>query len=142
MTTTIFYLGIRFSAETERQLHKYRLLNHLIDYKMPKLGFHTTIIHSKTTFKYTISSYLPKNHIGTVGKVIELYGSSVVLPFQPPLLEMMYSIVKSSGATSDYDIYKPHVTIAENCTSMPTINRKWDIPIIVSEIFYKEWETQ
>lgn len=140
MREMIHYLGVRFCGETNRALSEYRLLSGLSQRPMPKLDFHTTIVYSRTPFIFTVGK-MPHNPIGVCNNVAELYGTSIVLPYTSPFLAAIYSIVVSNGATSDYKIYKPHITIAEDCNEeqLSLVNEKQNIPIVVNEIFYKEY---
>lgn len=136
----IHYLGVRFCDETNSALSEYRLLFDLPQQPMPKHGFHTTIVYSKTPFIFTVGK-MPHNLIGICNSAPKLYGTSIVLPYTSPFLASIYSIVVSNGATSDYKIYSPHITIAEDCNNeqLSLVNEKPNIPVVVTEIFYKEY---
>jgi hypothetical protein len=140
MTITIHYLGIRFTKETNRLINKFIAINDIIVDKPPNHGLHTTIIYSRKPFEYKLGS-LPKNPIGNVGFCVDLYNLQLVLPFNSQYLSMINEIVIRSGAISDFPTYKPHITIAENYTrSLNTIKNTFDIPLVLSEIYYREWD--
>ena len=76
-----------------------------------------------------------------MGSSARLYNTSLILPVFSPWLRSWNDIVRSTGATPDYDMmYQPHITIAEGCDDIPTNIVPIDIPVYVSEIFYMEWE--
>jgi len=105
----------------------------------PKLGFHTTVSYSKEPFKYPIRD-LPKHPIGfAAARNIKLFGTSLVLTYSSEYLNIMHNLTMLNGATYDYPKYIPHITIIEDCKSIPLIKEVL-IPIILSEIFYIEWK--
>ncbi len=138
----IYYLGVRFSKETNQLLSESRILSGLSNRKWPKLDFHTTIVYSRKPFTYRIRPLI-KEPVGIVGENVELLGKSLVLTYKNYLestyIYDMYETCVENGAQSDYQIYKPHITIIEDCLEMPNIEKKMHIPIILSEIFYLEW---
>ncbi len=142
----IYYLGVRFTPDTNGLLHEFKLLNGLSEKKMPSLDFHTTIVYSRTPFTFDIRT-LTQDPIGIVGDHLELLGSSLVLPYNTTTTDHpdasylydMYNITIHNGATSDHLTYLPHITIAEDCDSVPKVHRYLNIPVTLSEIFYREY---
>jgi len=136
----IYYLSVRFSQETNMLLSEFRLLNGLSNGVWPKLGFYTTISYSREPFEFTVKE-LQKRPIGFAGAIdnVQLFSTSLVLVYKSPLLDLMHDLTISSGATYDYPKYIPHITIIEDCKSIPPI-KEMSIPIVLSEIFYMEWE--
>jgi hypothetical protein len=138
----IYYLGVRFAKETNEKLRLCREVNNLAgETKLPRLGFHTTITYSREPFVGIVGT-LPKCNIAEVyGYTFFENQKSLVLLLASSWMTHKHLEVKALGATHDYPKYLPHITIAENVTSsdFPRLISYHDIPIIVNEIFYLEW---
>jgi hypothetical protein len=138
----IYYLGVRFSKETNTQLEEWRINNNLAASARPKLGYHTTIIYSRTPFKYTIQDLLPSDHMESPWERndVQLFGTSLVLKLRGAAwLLQQYEKCVLNGATSDYAFYQPHITIAEEISEIPTRMSIRPVQVNITELFYREW---
>lgn len=143
----IFYLGARFTKDSDRALHQLRDHWHLTHTALPKTGFHSTIIYSRAEFQLP-GVGLPMEELFLV-KSAQILRSSIVLPFgyTGHWLTELHRACLRNGATQDYPEYTPHVTIAEFPTPelaqaiLENISNNLDmIPIKVKEIYYAEFE--
>jgi hypothetical protein len=133
----IYYLGARFSKETNSKLTEYRLLNNLSQLEMPSLGFHCTIIHSKTPFKYLLQPFKDARMAFIGG--IHLLGNSIVLSIAGSWAQIQHNTCLSYGATSEYYPYNPHITVAEEAIKIPNIVNSQPFKVEITELFYMEW---
>jgi hypothetical protein len=138
----IYYLGVRFSKETNTQLEEWRITNNLAASVRPKLGYHTTIIYSRMPFKYTIQDPLSSDIMESSCERndVQLFGTSLVLKLRGATwLREQYKNCLLNGATSDYGIYQPHITIAEEISEIPTRMNIRPVQVNITELFYREW---
>jgi hypothetical protein len=111
------YVSVDLSADSKVQLDNY--LNMTLDPmdRVDSTSYHTTIIYSRTPvpdaekFKGT-----PVEGAATAIKW-EVFptkndGKCLVLKLEFPFAEKLNRTLTDMGATSDYDEYKPHITIA------------------------------
>jgi hypothetical protein len=140
----IYYLGVRFSKETNNLLFEFRKRNCLDHYPLPKLGFHCTIVHSKTPFKYLIQSAPLPSATDIIHEnlksLLKLYNTSLALKLDDSWLQDQHKACLHNGAKSDYDLYIPHITIAEDVLEKPIVYFPASMEINITEIFYKEWQ--
>lgn len=138
MSSPGFYIGTRISLGSIKKLKKFgKALN--IPRMPPASEFHTTIVYSKTCIDMK-----PIRH----NKIIdpqtyrwEMFGKKkniLVLCYDSLDLQNRFNYAVSLGATHDYDIYNPHVTIS--------FDYKGDIaklplpkfPIIITEEYHED----
>jgi hypothetical protein len=136
----IYYLGVRFAKHTNNALFEFRKRNNLDHYSLPSLGFHCTIVHSKTSFKYLIQPLASISTIVSAHKSnIRLYETSLALNFYEPWLHDQNTECLFNGAKSDFPSYTSHITLAEGVKDMPSIPVPFPIEINITELFYMEW---
>jgi hypothetical protein len=138
----IYYLGARFSKETNAQLEEWRIASNLAASARPKLGYHTTIIYSRTPFEYTIQDLLLSDYMESPWERndVQLFGTSLVLKLRGAAwLREQYKKCLLNGATSDYAFYQPHITIAEEISEIPTRMSIRPVQVNITELFYREW---
>ncbi len=134
----IYYLGVRFTRETDDRLHAWRAANGLAKRAMPKLGFHSTIAYSHTPFGVAVD-LLPSESIGTA-KTAAVFGTSLVLTYRSPWLTSIHRTTRQAGATWDHARFDPHVTVVEGFDpgDLNLVAHR-PVELFVAEIFYREY---
>lgn len=133
----IYYAGVRFTEETNDLLTAFRITHHIHYYEEPPMGFHSTFMFSRKFVSMNIY-HIPEYPIGIAGESVELFGSSLVLPYNSLWLSAQHLDCRGEGATWDHSEFQPHVTIAEGVEVLTSL-KPCRIPLFVSEIFYSEW---
>lgn len=79
--------------------------------------YHTTVIYSRVPVNVILR---PGVHI-TKPKGFQLFGDCLVLELDAPTLTARHLELMAAGATYDYDVYVPHITLGKGFSSIPNV---------------------
>ena len=112
------YVALQLSKESREILDNFVEMNLGLTERVDPSSFHITIIYSRTPVP-TAENYLDNNSLPVEALVsgYEVFptknaGKCLVLRLVCPYATKLNSELSKQGATSDYDEYKPHLTIA------------------------------
>lgn len=113
------YVALQMSQESQDLLDNFVANNLGLDERVSKNSYHITVIYSRTPVP-SAEQYSGYGN-GQPARVMgyELFptksdGQCLVMRVECPFAELLNKQLTADGATSDYDSYKPHVTIAYN----------------------------
>ena len=115
------YVSMDLTSEYKEMLDNFVHMNLGLEERVDPSTYHITIIYSRTPVPSA------ENYIGTEGAdtatVVgyEVFptktdGKCLVMRVDYPFANLLNKQLTAEGATSDYDTYKPHLTIAYNIT--------------------------
>ncbi len=126
----IYYVGADIAPES-----KWNLFKHFgTEIKRP----HSTLVYSRKWFPYKTARCFPI--VIEPPYYLEILRDSLTLRFKNQRFFERHDELRNLGASSDHEIFKPHITISEGV--------EWDLknipfpkfPIILSNEYYGTWE--
>jgi 2'-5' RNA ligase len=116
------YVSLELSKESKALLDNFVEMNLGLTERVDPSTFHITIIYSRTPVP-SAENYLYNNSLPVEALVsgYEVFptkndGKCLVMRLVCPYATRLNSELSKAGATSDYDEYKPHLTIAYDTT--------------------------
>lgn len=115
------YVSLEMSEESRKLLDHYVEINLGLTERVDPSTFHITVIYSRTPVP-SAENYLHMNNSLPVEAMVTGYevfptkndGHCLVMRVACPYATRLNSQLTKEGATSDYDEYKSHITIAYN----------------------------
>ena len=115
------YVSMDLSDESRALLDNFVEMNLGLTERVDPSTYHITIIYSRTPVPSA------ENHAGSIGGDVakvtgyEVFptkndGKCLVMRLEYPFANLLNKQLTAEGATSDYDSYKPHLTIAYDIT--------------------------
>lgn len=114
------YVALNMSQESMDLLDNFVANNLGLDERVSKNSYHITVIYSRTPVPD--AEKLSRAHTATACPAgYEMFdtkdgGKCLVLRVESAEARSLNNTLNTMGATSDYDSYKPHVTLAYNIT--------------------------
>jgi hypothetical protein len=114
------YVALLMDTASKKLLDVFTSQNLGLTEKVDPAGYHCTIIYSKTPVPNAEVIKYPSNAIAHVTGY-DIFttkddGKCLVMRLHCPQAFDLNLVLSKLGATSDYDLYKPHVTISYNYT--------------------------
>lgn len=104
------------------------------------IGSHVTLIYSKTPVNWDLFTpdKIPLTVRGDCDRIVRQFGDTVVLTLRSIDLWERHLYIRRQGATTDYPIYTPHITITRTIQTLQPVGGIYNVPVYSKQILLDE----